>query len=114
MDDRRSEWRKLCADLVEVMWRAEAGSWTVTANLEDISSAGVCLLLPCELAPGQRVEMRLWEVLPGTVRHSQPSVLGWVTGIQFDEGSAWDEERFPPKHLFDARTLMERPRGTPR
>src|ERR1035438_10267612 len=44
MDDRRSEVRMLCADMVEVRWRDRLGHQRgTTAILEDICPSGACL-----------------------------------------------------------------------
>src|ERR1035438_1652261 len=44
MDDRRSEVRMLCADMVEVRWKDRLGHQRgTTAILEDICPSGACL-----------------------------------------------------------------------
>ena len=44
MDERRSEVRMMCADMVEVRWKDRTGGEQgTTAILEDISASGACL-----------------------------------------------------------------------
>ena len=44
MDERRSETRMMCADMVEVRWRDRSGKERgAIAILEDISASGACL-----------------------------------------------------------------------
>lgn len=43
MNNRRSEPRLMCADLVKVRIQDVAGAREVVANLEDISASGGCI-----------------------------------------------------------------------
>jgi hypothetical protein len=46
MQERRSEVRMLCADMVDVSWKDSSGKTRrATALLEDISHSGACLQL---------------------------------------------------------------------
>ena len=51
--DRRVEPRLLCADLVDVQWKDQAGrTRRSVANLEDISLSGACLQVEHPVALG--------------------------------------------------------------
>ena len=57
MDERRSEVRMMCADMVEIRWRDRAGGeQSTTAILEDISSSGASLQVESPIPLG--VELR--------------------------------------------------------
>jgi hypothetical protein len=45
MNERRSELRFMCSELVKVRIQGAAGAREVTANLEDISASGACIQL---------------------------------------------------------------------
>src|SRR3954470_6484063 len=56
MDERRSERRMLCADMVEVRWSDRSGQERMaTAILEDISVSGACLQLETPIPLGVEV-----------------------------------------------------------
>src|ERR1039457_3850029 len=50
MQERRSEVRMLCADMVEVCWKDQAGkARRATGLLEDISASGACLQMETDV-----------------------------------------------------------------
>jgi hypothetical protein len=112
MNDRRSEQRLLCSQLVIFRLGEPAGSAeSHEAILEDISAAGACVQLnkpvPVGAAghlvvPGRR--------LPGTIRYCEFREIGHFVGIEFDPGVLWSEEDFRPEHLLDPRVLKDEKR----
>jgi hypothetical protein len=108
MQERRSQGRIMCADIVEVSWKDRAGRGQIaTAILEDISPSGACLQfespvpLGVELSwksPGQR--------LAGWVRYCNFHEIGYFVGIEFLAGSAWSRRAYRPCHLFDPEMLL--------
>jgi len=114
MQDRRVEPRMLCADLVDVEWRDEAGRIKRTvANLEDISLSGACLQLDVNIP--QHTIMRITypkgELL-GRVRYCVYREIGYFLGLEFDQGCRWSQRNFKPLHLLDPRRLVpKRPDG---
>lgn len=110
IEDRRSEPRLLCADLVPVEWRDNVGRLRrATANLEDISSAGACLQLDYAVPVNTRIRISYSKgVLEGTIRYCVYREIGYYLGIQFGDGTKWSQRRFRPQHLFDPRRLSPR------
>ncbi len=106
--DRRKETRLLCADLVTIRWQDAASQpQTETANLEDISEHGVCLLAELEIPPGTSVEILAGKsVIKGEVRYCRQDQLGSFIGVQMEEGSQWRKQFYRPKHLLDPRALV--------
>jgi hypothetical protein len=99
----------LCADLVDVEWRDEAGKTHRTvANLEDISLSGACLQL--DVAIPQRAAVRITYPqgeLIGRVRYCVFREIGYFLGVEFDPGSQWSQRSFKPMHLLDPRRLVD-------
>ena len=103
----------MCADLVEVNWRDNAGGREKTiANLEDISESGVCLQMDAEIplntiltVSGPKGDY------VGQVRYCVFRDIGFFVGVQFEPGSKWSKRQFKPRHLFDPQRLV--PAGQP-
>ena len=108
MDDRRSEVRMLCADMVEVRWRDRSGHQRgTTAILEDICPSGACLQVEETIPLG--VEIR-WDqskqVFQGYVRYCVYREIGYFVGVEFDPSFKWSKKAFKPRHLLDLETLV--------
>jgi len=99
----------LCADLIEVRWLEGSGQpRQAVANLEDISSAGVCLQLDAPVADGVLMHIHHENVeFAGRVRYCIFRDTGYFIGVQFEEGFQWDANQYKPKHLLDPRTLVD-------
>lgn len=108
-DERRSDARLLCAELVELTWEDSFGKrWKKIANLEDISLAGVCLQAESPIPRGTQVKVHYGDgELVGTVRYCLTRDLGYFLGIQFVEGCRWSTKHFRPEHLLDPRDLVD-------
>ena len=109
MQERRSEVRMLCADMVEVRWKDQAGRMRkATALLEDIAASGACLQL--ETAVPLEAEIH-WKSpqreFAGRVRYCVYREIGYFVGVEFDPASKWSEETYKPHHLLDLQRLME-------
>ena len=110
IEDRRTQARLLCAELVELAWRNHTGrERRCVANLEDISVSGILLHVENPIAPGMTVTIIHGETsLSGTVRHCTYAGDGYAIGIQLDEQFEWSTRVFRPSHLFDPRTIQSR------
>jgi len=110
MDERRSETRMLCADMVEVRWRDRSGEERgATAILEDISASGACLQLETPIPLG--VEIR-WDSpkqpFQGYVRYCVYREIGYFAGVEFDASFKWSKKAFRPHHLLDPQSLVRK------
>jgi hypothetical protein len=101
----------LCADLVEIKYQDPAGvEHNLTANLEDISTSGVCLQTEESLPMGTHLEIthsqgQFW----GDVRYCTYSdPVGYFLGVEFAGDCQWTERQFKPMHLLDPRSLVDR------
>jgi hypothetical protein len=102
MNDRRSEPRFMCADLVKVRIQDAAGDRDVIANLEDISPSGACIQLDTAVAAGADIEMVCAKCrLKGKVGYCRFAELGYDVGIAFAERGSWNRRQFVPKHLLE-------------
>ncbi|HEY6991505.1 MAG TPA: hypothetical protein VH369_24125 [Bryobacteraceae bacterium] len=110
MQERRTDNRLLCADLVELVWKDETGrKRRRVANLEDISLSGVCLQVEKAIEPGTSVIMRYGDgELVGTIRHCRFRDIGYFLGVQLEDGCRWSTQHFKPQHLLDPRELVDR------
>jgi len=108
MQDRRSEARLLCADMLEVRWRAPAGRVRSEIGLlEDISRSGACLQLERAVTVGSEVR---WESqgrqFQGVARYCEFREIGYFVGVEFAPGCEWSESSYHPAHLLDVEKLM--------
>jgi hypothetical protein len=108
MFDRRVEPRMLCADIVDIRWEDQETGRThrTTANLDDISRFGACLILdlPIPVKTPLRIAHPSGE-LTGKVAYCHLREVGYVTGVEFDPGCRWSQENYQPQHLYDPRRL---------
>jgi len=109
MQERRSEARMLCADMVEASWTDQNGATQrATALLEDISPSGACLQL--EMAVPMGVTLR-WKSpkkqFSGLVKYCVYREIGYFVGVEFDSGSKWSKKAYTPQHLLDLRRLAD-------
>jgi hypothetical protein len=110
MQERRSEVRMMCADMVEVSWKDRQGkSRRATALLEDISASGVCLQLDIPLPRGAEV---CWDCsrrkYNGYVQYCVYRETGFFIGVRMQPGSRWSKRAYQPQHMLDLRKLMAR------
>ena len=110
MQERRSEVRMLCADMLEVCWKDQAGrTQKATGLLEDISASGACLQL--EAAVPLETEIR-WEspqqAFTGRVRYCVYREIGYFAGVKCKPKSRGSQKTSQPQHLLDLRRLMKR------
>jgi hypothetical protein len=109
MQDRRSENRLLCADMIEVTWRDGNGrARRATGVLEDISRCGACVQLETPIETGAEVSLNCAQgPLAGVVRYCVYQEIGYFAGIQFGEETRWSRQQFEPQHLLDLEQLLE-------
>jgi hypothetical protein len=110
MQERRTEVRMLCADMVEVCWKDQAGrARKATGLLEDISASGACLQMETAVPPEAEIH---WEspqqAFDGHVRYCVYQEIGYFVGVEFEPESRWSKEKYQPQHLLDLQRLMER------
>jgi hypothetical protein len=109
MQDRRSEARMLCADMIEVDWTDLAGnSARSLALLEDISPSGACLQLETALPVAAQVR---WDSpkqsFQGNVKYCVYREIGYFVGVQFEQTCKWSKRTYKPQHLLDLKRLTE-------
>lgn len=99
----------LCADLVDVQWKDQAGhTRRLVANLEDISLSGACIQVekPIPLQTNVRITYPKGE-LTGIVRYCVYREIGYFLGIEFESGSRWSQVSYRPQHMLDPRRLAK-------
>ena len=104
MNNRRSEPRFMCADLVIVRIQDIAGSGPreEVATREDISASGACIQLEAAALEGADIELTCAKCrLRGKIRYCRFAEIGYDVGIAFDEPGTWDRKQFTPKHLLE-------------
>ena len=99
----------LCADMVDVCWRDQAGkTQRATALLEDICTAGACLQLETPVPLGSEIR---WESprqeFKGCVRYCVYREIGYFVGVEFTPASQWSKRTYKPQHLLDLQELLE-------
>jgi hypothetical protein len=107
-DERRSEVRMLCADMVEVCWRDRAGrKFRETGLLEDISASGACLQMETPVPLGTSIH---WDSpkrqFTGLVQYCVYREIGYFIGVEFDFTSRWSKTAYRPQHLLDLQQLL--------
>ena len=110
MQERRSQPRMLCADLVKIHFRDTLGRQrTKVANLEDISLTGACIQLddPLPKETSLRIAHPKGE-LRGRVRYCFYREIGYFVGVEFDPGCEWSRRQYSPEHILDLRQLVSR------
>jgi hypothetical protein len=108
MQERRTEVRMMCADMVEVSWRDQHGkNRRAMAILEDISTTGACLQL--EIPVPLDTEIR-WDSpqhqFHGHVRYCFYREIGYFVGVELQPDSQWSRATYRPQHLLDPRRLV--------
>ncbi|MFN7939081.1 MAG: PilZ domain-containing protein [Bryobacteraceae bacterium] len=102
--DRRSEQRLWCSDLVTIWWKEDDKRWKRrgVGVLEDISPSGACIQLEEPLPKGVRLRIKHpeWKV-EGEIRYCVFREEGYFLGVLLDENSKWSRQAFKPKHLID-------------
>jgi len=105
MQERRSEQRFMCSELVRVVVQnpdvTDVPDQEAVATLEDTSPSGACVQLEAAVAEGADIEIVCSTCrLKGRVRYCRFVQIGYDAGIQFDQPGAWNRDRFEPEHLL--------------
>src|SRR5690242_20686579 len=100
MQERRTEIRMLCADMVDVCWTDQSGrKRKATGLLEDISPSGACLQLETAVPLGVTIH---WhspkQQFKGEVRYCVYREIGYFVGVEFESASRWSKKIFKPQH----------------
>src|SRR5689334_5012596 len=108
MEERRTEVRMLCADIVEVSWTDRSGrKRRATGVLEDISTSGACLQLESSVPVGAPIEWRSGKrEFSGNVRYCVYREIGYFVGVEFTPTSKWSKKAYQPQHLLDLKKLI--------
>lgn len=107
MQDRRNNSRLFCADLIEVTWSDGGRIRHSVANLEDISSSGICLMLESALPLGVEVTVRVGTAeLKGIARHATSGEAGFLIGVEFYPESHWSADLYQPEHMLDPEDMF--------
>ena len=103
MEERRSEVRLMCADMVEVWWKDVHGRLEqVTGLLEDISPSGTCLQLDVAVPLGTSLCWRKQgQEFAGHVRYCVYREIGYFVGVEFEPESKWSKRAYEPPHLLE-------------
>ncbi len=110
MQERRSEVRMMCADMIEVFWHDQFGKRrSTTGLLEDISRSGACLQLEKPVSAGTEIH---WEFprksFSARVKYCVFREIGYFVGVEFEADSKWTKRVYHPQHLLDLQRLIER------
>jgi hypothetical protein len=94
--------RNLCADIVEIFWDDRAGKpHRAKVLLEDISPAGACIQVECEVPIGAPMALRMREIgLAGTVTYCTLIAGSYFVGLLFWENHGWRPGLSDPQHLL--------------
>jgi len=99
MNERRTEQRFMCSDLVTV--QLENQSEMLVANLEDISPSGACLGMQQAVAKDVIMTLHCPSCrFRGKVRYCVFNESGYQVGIQLME-CKWSKQTYEPKHLLE-------------
>ena len=112
MQERRSEIRMLCADMVEVSWKDHSGrKRRAVGLLEDISASGACLQLETAVPLGAEILLACPKhEFVGYVQYCVYREIGYFVGLEFNASSKWSKKAYKPQHLLDLHQLLERAR----
>ena len=101
-DEKRVDGREMCSELIDVSFHDQIGNLVSEKGLlEDLSTEGLCFSLAIPLTVGLKMEFRCdGFVGMARVRYCNLGEYGYLVGAEFADGSAWDKERWRPKHLI--------------
>jgi hypothetical protein len=101
----REENRELCADLVKVQWKSEAGfAQSEWAILEDISPSGACLAIEKPISPDMVVSLQFAnDRCQARIKYCKFDKVNYLLGVQFEQGYRWSRRKFKPDHLIQFR-----------
>lgn len=100
MDERRSEPRFLCSDLITAQIENQRRKLTVV--LEDISSSGACFEVDRAVPVDATLLLRCGGCcLRGKVRYCVSRETGYQVGVEFAGGN-WSKYTYEPEHLLDS------------
>jgi hypothetical protein len=113
VQDRRSESRMLCADMLEVHWKDETGKdRQAMALLEDISPSGACLHLEIPIPNDTQIHLEFpKQKCSGTTRYCVYREIGYFVGVEFEPGFEWSKKTYRPQHLLDLQHFMAPGKG---
>ena len=109
MQERRTEVRMLCADMVEVCWKDQAGRKKTRHG-----TFGGYLRLRARASRwkrpfrwGRRFGGRSPDhEFTGNVRYCVYREIGYFVGVEFGADSRWSKKAYRPQHLLDLKKLM--------
>ena len=110
MQERRTEFRMLCADMLDVTWTDRAGrERQSTALLEDISPSGACLQFESPVPPETPIRLQCADrTLDGKVCYCVYREIGYFVGVEFMPGNRWSRRSYEPQHFLDLQQLLSK------
>src|SRR5262249_16786536 len=109
-EEKRTEGRMLCADMMDVRWTDRSGKQRkAAALLEDISAAGACIQLETPVPVGAEIRWHAsGQFFSASVRYCAHRETGYFVGVEFGKSTRWSKETYCPKHLLDLGKLAAR------
>jgi hypothetical protein len=114
MQERRTEFRMLCADMLDVTWTDRAGrEHQSTALLEDISPSGACLQFESPIPPKTPIRLQCADrALDGKVCYCVYREIGYFVGVEFMPGNRWSRRNYEPQHFLDLQSFLSKKKTT--
>jgi hypothetical protein len=109
MQDKRSEVRMMCADVVQASWTGKDGRLQhADALLENISPSGACLQFEVGVPLGVNLRFTCeGHEFTGEVRYCSYNEIGYFVGVELEPRSQWSRRMFKPRHLLDLQELVD-------
>ena len=101
--EKRQTDRQMCSDFISLAWADQNGRrLSDTGLLEDVSPGGVCVSMKLPVGVGYTVYLhtRGFEG-EAEVRYCNLGEYGYLVGLEFINGTGWDQEKWRPKHLLE-------------
>ena len=102
--DRRHVQREMCSDFGQIAWLDQRGRRISCLGLiEDVSPDGLCLNLELPGPASATVHLHT-KGFEGEARvcYCELGDSGYLIGLEFVNGCAWDRNKWRPRHLLSA------------
>ena len=108
-DEKRTDGREMCSELVEISFQDQTGNLIREKGLlENLSREGLCFSLAIPVTVGLELEFRC-DGFDGRarVRYCNLEEYGYLVGAEFAGGCGWEKERWQPKHLISVSEITD-------
>ena len=104
---RRQKKRNMCAELITISWTGDDGhSRSEMGTMEDISATCACIYLDHPIPAETELSLHYPQgKYQGKIKYCASQKIGYLLGIEFDNGSRWSRLDFQPAHLLELRLL---------